>query len=67
MRDIDDDDQFTPGKRVRLSTLGKERCPRIANQTGIIVGKATRSNAIRILLEGSKMPISLHPSYIEIR
>ena len=54
-----------PSKRIRLSALGKERSPRIQTHTGIIVGKIRGSDTVRILLDGHKLPITLHKSYIE--
>jgi FixJ family two-component response regulator len=54
-----------PSKRIRLSALGKERSPRITTHTGIIVGKTPGSDTVRILLDGHKLPITLHKSYIE--
>jgi len=54
-----------PSKLIRLSALGKERNPRIRTHTGIIVGNTRGSDAVRILLDGHKLPITLHKSYIE--
>jgi FixJ family two-component response regulator len=54
-----------PSKLIRLSALGKERNPRIKTHTGIIVGNTRGSDAVRILLDGHKLPITLHKSYIE--
>jgi FixJ family two-component response regulator len=54
-----------PPKRIRLSALGKERNPRIKTHAGIIVGKIRGSDAVRILLDGHKVPITLHKTYIE--
>ena len=62
-----DDVELGPGKRIRLSALGKERCPKLKNHTGIVVGKSPRSNAFRVLIDGRKMPITLHESYIELQ
>jgi hypothetical protein len=53
------------GSRVRMSALGAERCPRIADKEGIIVGEGRYSNSLRILFDGSKLPVSLHRDYIE--
>jgi hypothetical protein len=33
--------------------------------TGVVVGKTDNSERVRILLDGSKSPITLHESYIE--
>jgi hypothetical protein len=62
---VDPDEVFQIGKRFRLSALGKERCPRLTTHTGVIVGQPQRSDAVRVLLDGRKFPITLHASYIE--
>jgi hypothetical protein len=53
------------GSPVRMSALGAERCPRIADKKGVIVGEGRYSNSLRVLLIGSKSPVSLHRDYIE--
>jgi hypothetical protein len=53
------------GSRVKMSALGAARCPRIAEKQGIIVGTGRYSNSIRILFDGSKLPVSLHRDYVE--
>jgi hypothetical protein len=53
------------GSPVRMSALGAERCPRIADKKGVIVGEGRYSNSLRVLLNGSKSPVSLHRDYIE--
>jgi hypothetical protein len=58
-------DDLKNGTRIRLSQLGLERCPRIASHTGVVVGTTSRSASIRVLLDGRKMPMTLHTSYIE--
>jgi hypothetical protein len=65
MRDRDDS-ELKPGMRIRLSALGKVRSPRIKVHTGVIVGKPPGSEGVRIMLDGSKTPITLHESYIEL-
>jgi hypothetical protein len=55
------------GSRVRLSALGMERCPKFKNPTrGIIVGVNLIGTSFRILLDGRKLPVTLHVSYIEL-
>ena len=59
-----DDVEIRRGMRMRLSALGKQRCPRLKSESGIVLrrnGPAT----IRVLLDGRKQPITLHLSYIE--
>jgi hypothetical protein len=48
-----------------MSALGAARCPRIAEKQGIIVGTGRYSNSIRVLFDGSKLPVSLHQGYVE--
>jgi len=59
-----DDLEMKPGQRIRLSALGKARCPRVKVHTGVIVGEPL-GRGVRIMLDGSKTPITLHKSYIE--
>jgi hypothetical protein len=60
-----DDDELTAGRRIKLTALGKQRCPKLKNDTGVVIGKSPQSNAFRVLIDGRKMPITLHESYIE--
>ena len=64
MRDHDGG-ELKPGMRIRLSALGTARSPRIKVHTGVIVGLTDGSEGVRIILDGSKSPITLHESYIE--
>jgi hypothetical protein len=56
----------TAGSRIRLTTLGIERCYRFKSHTGIIVGASPIGTSFRILLDGRKLPLTLHASYIEL-
>jgi hypothetical protein len=60
--------QPTPavGSRIRLSALGMERCSKLKSATGMIVGANPICTSFRILLDGRKLPITLHASYIEL-
>jgi hypothetical protein len=53
------------GSRVKLSALGAARCSRIAEKQGVVVGVGRYSNSLRVLLDGSKLPVSLHRDYLE--
>jgi hypothetical protein len=53
------------GSRFKMSALGAARCPRLSSKEGIIVGGGRHNSSIRVLFDGSKSPISLHPDYIE--
>jgi hypothetical protein len=57
--------ELEPGQRIRLSTLGRERCPKLKSHTGVVTGKTEYSAAVRVLLDGHKTPLTLHTSYIE--
>jgi hypothetical protein len=48
------------GARFRLTQLGAERCPKFCGNTGSVVGFARNSGGIRVLLDGTKRPRSLH-------
>jgi hypothetical protein len=54
------------GQRIRLSALGRERCPKLRSHTGVVAGKADYSSAVQVLLDGYKTPLTLHTSYIEV-
>jgi hypothetical protein len=54
------------GSRIRLSALGSERCSKLKSHTGMIVGANPIGTSFRILLDGRKLPLTLHASYIEL-
>jgi hypothetical protein len=60
--------QATPaiGSRIRLSALGMERCSKLKSPTGMIVGANRICTSFRILIDGRKLPITLHATYIEL-
>jgi hypothetical protein len=60
-----DRDDLKPGTRVRLTSLGMDRCPRLKSRTGVIVAASKQSQSFRVLIDGRKMPLALHASYIE--
>jgi hypothetical protein len=62
------DVEVIPGQRVRLSALGKERCPKLnlKSDAGVVLGKVGGS-AVRILFDGRKRPVTVHLSYIEMQ
>lgn len=53
------------GLRVRLTPLGLQRSPKTDTQTGVIVGVKPTSSTVRVLLDGRRVPLALHRSYIE--
>jgi hypothetical protein len=60
-----DDSELKPGMRIRLSALGRARSPRMKVHTGVIVGLTDGREGVRVVMDGSKSPITLHESYIE--
>jgi hypothetical protein len=57
--------ELKAGSRIRLSSLGVERCSRLKSRTGLVLGINPGGTSFRILIDGRKMPLSLHGSYIE--
>ena len=55
---------FQIGQRVRLSTLGAERCPRMKSQLGHIIAKGS-GHSYYVLFDGLKSDRQLHCTYIE--
>ena len=62
---MDDDKELAPGTRIRLSALGRKRCPKMTRHAGVVVAKLDRSDAVRVLMDGNKDPSTLHRSYVE--
>ena len=60
-----DDEELNLGTRVRLSALGKARCPKMTRQAGFVVAKVDHSDALRVLMDGNKDPSTLHRGYVE--
>lgn len=62
------DVEVTPGQLVRLSDLGRQRCPKLKlkSDTGIVLSMSGIS-AVRVLFHGRKQPVTLHLSYIEMQ
>jgi hypothetical protein len=60
-RDMD----VVPGQRFRLSPLGKQRCPKLKPDIGVVIGKSGIS-AVRVKFDGRKQPATLHLSYIDL-
>ena len=55
-------EDLKPGTRIRLSALGKERCPKMTRNTGVILAKAKYRASYRVLMDGSREAVSLHRS-----
>jgi hypothetical protein len=60
------DQKLRAGARIRLSALGVERCYRLKSHTGTIVRINPGGKSFRILIDGRKLPLTLHESYVEL-
>jgi hypothetical protein len=57
--------KLIPGARIRLSPLGIKRCHRLKSHTGLIISINPGGTSFRVLLDGRKLPLTLHQSYVE--
>jgi hypothetical protein len=60
---------FAKDDRIRMSALGAERCPGIANKTGVVVRTSVdgrRYKSLGVRFDGNKGITNLHPDYIEL-
>lgn len=52
---------FPPGSRIQVKpTAG----PRLSGRTGTVIGAGQYSKSLRVILDGSKGPITLHMEYV---
>ena len=58
-------EELEPGARIRLSSLGKKRCPKMTRLTGVVVAANLYGHSVRVLMDGNKDAITLHRSYVE--
>jgi hypothetical protein len=54
------------GNRVRMSPLGAERCPSLADKLGTVVGGSVYNNSVGIRFDGNKSTTTLHRNYLEV-
>jgi hypothetical protein len=54
------------GSRVRMSPLGAERCPSLADKLGTVVGGSVYNNSVGIRFDGNKSTTTLHRNYLEV-
>jgi hypothetical protein len=45
--------------------IGIERSPRLKSRTGLIVSINPTGTSFRVLIDGRKLPVTLHQSYVE--
>jgi hypothetical protein len=57
--------KLVAGSRIRLSALGIERCAKLKSRTGLIVSINPGGTSFRVLIDGRKLPVTLHQSYVE--
>jgi hypothetical protein len=53
------------GERVKLTALGKERSPRIAEKVGTVIRRTPYSSIVGVLFDGNRLSTSIHKDYIE--
>ncbi|MGY8635114.1 hypothetical protein RAD15_21800 [Bradyrhizobium sp. 14AA] len=52
---------FPPGSRIRVTPAGGSR---LAGKTGTVIGGGYYPKSVRVVLDGSKVPITLHADYL---
>jgi hypothetical protein len=57
---------ITIGSRVRMSRLGAERCPSLADKVGTVVGGSIYNNSFSVRFDGNKTSTTLHHNYLEV-
>ena len=55
--------EFKIGARVKVSEAAG---PRLASKHGVILGPARYYNAVRVKLDGSKFPVTLHKTFLSL-
>ncbi|QOZ48890.1 hypothetical protein XH89_24455 [Bradyrhizobium sp. CCBAU 53340] len=53
--------QFPAGSRIRVTPAAGRR---LAGRTGTVIGAGYYPKSIRLVLDGSKLPITLHADYL---
>ncbi|MEY9415418.1 hypothetical protein ABIF69_001860 [Bradyrhizobium japonicum] len=53
--------KFPPGSRIQVKPAAG---PRLAGKTGTVVGAGYYPKSLRVILDGSKGPITLHVDYV---
>ncbi|MDA9427004.1 hypothetical protein XH97_33545 [Bradyrhizobium sp. CCBAU 53380] len=55
--------EFTIGSRIEVKPSAG---PRLCGKTGTLIGAGYHPKSLRVRLDGSKFPITLHVSYVAI-
>lgn len=58
--------EFEIGDRVRLSDVGRARCPSLHDLAGTVMGHSRMSCSVRVLFDGRRSREVLHMSYVEL-
>jgi len=53
--------KFPPGSRIQVKPAAG---PRLSGKTGTVVGAGYYPKSLRVILDGSKGPITLHVDYV---
>jgi hypothetical protein len=56
---------FKIGDRVRLSDLGRQRCPEMPVAVATVVALSRKSTAVQVQFSERRTPMTLHVSYVE--
>ncbi len=54
------------GRRFKMSALGADRCPELAERTGIVVHVSHSTTGVTVLFDGAKRPTVLHKDFISL-
>ena len=55
--------KFPPGCRIQVKPAAG---PRLAGRTGTVLGGGYHPKSLRVILDGSKGPITLHMDYVAL-
>jgi hypothetical protein len=56
---------FKIGDRVRLSDLGRQRCPEMPVAVATVVALSRNSTAVQVQFSERRTPMTLHVTYLE--
>src|SRR5262245_25854917 len=57
---VQETDRIVVGRRFKMSALGADRFPELADRTGIVVHVSHSTTGITVLFDGAKRPTVLH-------
>ena len=56
-------EELVGGRRIVVATTAG---PRLGGKKGFVLGPGATANQVRVLLDGSKGPITLHARYVDL-